>query len=587
MNANRRQIWIMSVFLTMIVLAFGALFWRVFDLKYNDRDAFQERSQRQLSAFGVETPRRGQILDSQGRVLAASIKTYNAFVEPRVLNEYPDQILVTASTLQDILEIPGPEICRMIAESKNPGFVKIKSEISDDQRQLLQAARLRGLGIDPNWDRLYPAGNLTGHLLGFVGADDTGLSGLELRYDNILAGKQGKHFFVVDVGRDPIGAQTTKGNDAEDGLNLVLTVDSVIQRFVHEALQQKMEEYEAESAVAVVMDPWTGGIMAMVSLPDYDPAAFSTTPQDKMRNRALTDPFEPGSIFKPLVATMALDSGMIGYEEKFDCENGQWSKYGGIGEYGNHEYGMLTAREIIIHSSNIGMAKIGLKMGQENLYDGLKLFGFSSRTGIDLPGEEPGLVWSLPKWSRYSVTRIPFGHEVMVTPIQICRAYSILANGGYVVKPHVVRAVVDGQGRIVEDRQPPKGMGYIIKTEVAEWMVQTALSDVVNEGTGDKAKLENCQVWGKTGTANIATDGHYDWKNYVASFVGGAPAEKPAVVVMVSIRKPKRSLGKGYSGGRVAAPVVGAIIENTLRYLGVTEPATTEPVMAESLTAAR
>ena len=197
-------------------------------------------------------------------------------------------------------------------------------------------------------------------------------------------------------------------------------------------------------------------------------------------------------------------------------------------------------REIIIHSSNVGMAKIGLKMGQKKLYDGLKLFGFSSRTGIDLPGEEPGLVWSLPKWSRYSVTRIPFGHEVMVTPLQICRAYSILANGGYIVKPHIVRAIVDGQGSIIEDKQPTKGMGYIIKTEVAEWMVQQALTDVVNEGTGDKAQLENCQVWGKTGTANIAIDGHYDWKNYVASFVGGAPSEKPAVVVLVSIRKPKR-----------------------------------------------
>jgi cell division protein FtsI/penicillin-binding protein 2 len=277
---------------------------------------------------------------------------------------------------------------------------------------------------------------------------------------------------------------------------------------------------------------------------------------------------------------MALEAGAIGYGDKFDCEDGFWAKYGGIGEFGNHQYGLLSVREIIIHSSNVGMAKIGLKMGQKRLYEGLKLFGFSSRTGVDLPGEEPGLVWSLPKWSRYSVTRIPFGHEVLVTPIQICRAYSILANGGYIVKPHIVRAVVDGQGRIIEDKQPTKGMGYIIKTEVAEWMVQKALSDVVNEGTGDKARLENCQAWGKTGTANIAIDGHYDWRNYVSSFVGGAPAKDPAVVVLVSIRKPNRSLGKGYSGGRVAAPVVGEILKNTLRYLGVTETTSEEQPIA-------
>ncbi len=231
----------------------------------------------------------------------------------------------------------------------------------------------------------------------------------------------------------------------------------------------------------------------------------------------------------------------------------------------------MAVCEIIVHSSNIGMAKIGLKMGQRQLYDGLKLFGFSSRTGIDLPGEEPGLVWPLSRWSRYSVTRIPFGHEVLVTPLQICRAYCILANGGYMVKPYIVRAVVDNQGRILEDKQPDRGMGYIIKTEVANWMVRTALSEVVNEGTGQNARLENCQVWGKTGTANIAVDGHYDWRNYVSSVVGGAPAEKPAVVVLVSIRKPNRSLGKGYSGGRVAAPVVHDILQNTLRYLRVIE----------------
>ncbi|RKZ84020.1 MAG: hypothetical protein DRQ39_08805, partial [Gammaproteobacteria bacterium] len=172
MNASRREIWVMSLFLTVIVLVFGALLWRVFDLKYYQRETFQEKSQRQLSAFGIEKPRRGQILDCKGRVLAASVKTYNAFVEPRVLKEYPDQILVTASTLQDILDIPGPEICDIIEQSQNPGFVKLKSKISDQQRQSLRQTRLRGLGVETDWNRLYPAGNLTGHLLGFVGASD-------------------------------------------------------------------------------------------------------------------------------------------------------------------------------------------------------------------------------------------------------------------------------------------------------------------------------------------------------------------------------------------------------------------------------
>ena len=582
-NPLRREIWILGLFLAAMVSVFAGLTWRLVDLKHTQRQAYEESSHRQKTALVPEKPRRGQILDCKGRVLAASVEAYNVFVEPRRLRDYPDQIQVAAASLQEILGTPGPEICRMIDESRNPGYVKIKAGISPDERALVKEIKLPAVGIQTDWDRSYPANRLTGHIVGFVGADNTGLSGLELQYNALLEGTPGQHVFVVDALRRPIAVQAGEGRDAEDGLNLVLTIDSVIQRFVHEALKKKMDEYEAESAVAIVMNPWTGAILAIVSLPDFDPTQFSKTPQDRMRNRVLTDPYEPGSVFKPIVAAIALDAGTIGYNEKFDCEGGFWSKYGGIGEFGNHQYEMLSVREIILHSSNIGMAKIGLKMGQKKLYDGLKLFGFSSRTGVDLPGEEPGLVWSLPKWSKYSVTRIPFGHEVMVTPLQICRAYSILANGGYVVKPHIVRAVVNNRGEIIEDRQPTAGMGSIIKTEVANWMVQKAMTDVVNEGTGDQAKMDNCQVWGKTGTANIAVNGHYDSKNYVASFVGGAPAEKPEVVVLVSIRKPNRSLGKGYSGGRVAAPVVHDILENTLRYMGVIE----EETMADPQIAAR
>lgn len=580
MSSSKRERWVLGFFLIVIIVVFGGLLWRVFDLKYYQRDTFESMSLRQQKAVVNEQPRRGLIFDAKGRVLAASIKTYHAFVEPRVLKEYPDQMLVTAAELQKILGIPGHEICGIIQQSSNPGYVKIKSHITEQQRQQLLQARLRGVGIEPDWVRSYPAEEMTAHILGFVGKDNTGLAGLELQYNSILAGKSGRQVFVVDALRRPIAARAAEQADTENGINLVLTIDSVIQRFVYEALKKKMVEFNAESAVAVVMNPWTGAILAMVSLPDFEPAQFSTTPQDRMRNRVLTDPFEPGSIFKPIVATIGLDSGLIGFHQTFDCEDGFWSKYGGIGEFGNHQYGTLSVQKILIHSSNVGMAKMGLKMGKQQLYDGLKRFGFSSRTGVDLPGEEPGLLWPLSRWSRWSVTRIPFGHEVLVTPLQICRAYSILANGGYIIRPHIVRAIVDHDGQIVEDKQPAAGAGYIISKEVANWMVQTALTGVVNEGTGDKAKLENCQVWGKTGTANIAINGHYDWKNYVSSFVGGAPADKPAVVVLVSIRKPDRTLGKGYSGGRVAAPVVHDILSGTLRYLGVIEEPIANPQMA-------
>lgn len=573
MSPKERRNCLPLCFVGLTVVLFGLLGWRLVHLQFTLHQQYAQSSQRQRSAVVPEQPRRGLILDAKGRILAASSKTYNAFAEPRQLTGDPDQLKQTALQLQGILNQPGWQICQTIGASPNPGYIKVKEQLSHTEKLKIQETRIPGVGIETDWQRYYPAGNLAAHILGFVGAENTGLSGLEMKYESYLAGRQGSRMFVVDNFRRPIGARSADSDDAQDGLNLVLTIDSVLQRFMYEALHKQLQAYEAESAVGVMMNPWTGAVLAMVSLPDYDPDNFSTAPADAVRNRILTDPYEPGSIFKPIVAAVALEAGAIRFDDKFYCENGFWSAYRGIHDFEGHQYGNLSVREIIMHSSNIGMAKIGLEMTKQQLYDGLRLFGFSQRTGIDLPGEDPGLIWSVSRWSKLSITRIPFGHEVLVTPLQICRAYSIMANGGYAVKPHIVRAIVDQDGTVVEDRRPAVKTGYILKPEVAEWMVQKALVDAVREGTGDQAIIEGCQVFGKTGTANIALPtGGYDTRNYVSSFVGGAPADQPAVVLLVSIRKPNRSLGKGYSGGRVAAPVAREILENTLTYLGLLNP---------------
>lgn len=591
MNQYGRERGIPGIFFVLIIAVFTGLTWRIYDLKTNRRSGYVEMSQGQQQAVVPEDPRRGMILDCQGRILAASATAYNVFIDEQYCRKMDlEGVKIVSAGLQEILQIPGCELYEKMDQSKSARFTYLQKGLSQQQYQAVNELRMMarkkpsmygvyaGIGIQEEWKRQYPAGNLTSHLLGFVGRDNKGLEGLELLYDSYLTGSNGKKILVIDALRRPIAEWADASHEVTDGNNLVLTIDSVIQRFVYEAVKQKMQEYEAESAIGVVMDPWTGAILAMVSLPDFEPSEFSTAPQDSKRNRVLTDPYEPGSIFKPIVAAIALDTGAIDYDDIFFCENGFWPKYRGIHDFEHHSYGNLSVREIIMHSSNIGMAKIGLEMSRQQLYDGLRLLGFSEKTGVDLPGEDPGLVWSVRRWSTLSITRIPFGHEVLVTPLQICRAYSIFANGGYAVKPHIVRAVVDNQGNIVEDRQPAFGTAYVMKKEVANWMVQTALSSVVNEGTGDKARLDGCQVWGKTGTANIALPtGGYDTRNYVTSFVGGAPAKDPAVVVLVSIRKPNRSLGKGYSGGRVAAPIVHDILENTLTYLGVLDEGPTEP----------
>ncbi len=555
-------------FLLLAAVAFGLLIWRLFYLQYTQTETFSKISQRQQNAVVPEKAQRGFIVDSRGRLLAASNISYNVFVEPRRLAG-SEAVKDTANQLEKLLGSPAHEICKLIDSAANPGYARIQSDIDVLMRDAVLAARVPAVGIETRWKRYYPAGSLTGHLVGFIGAEQTGLAGVELEYDRVLRGNEGKSVFIVDALRRPIAASLEDRVESRDGQSLILTLDATIQEFVRVALQKKMAEYQAEAAIGIVMNPWTGAILAMVSLPDFDPEDFGRTPPERMKNRILHDVYEPGSIFKPIVATIGLDNGSIGFNDHFYCEDGYWGRYR-IGEFGNHRYGSLSVRDIQVNSSNVGMAKIGLKMGNKKLHAGVRLFGFGEKTGVDLPGEEPGIFHPLNKWSGWSVTRIPFGHEVSVTALQMARAYCILANGGSLVKPHIVRAIVDRNGKITEYKQPSAGIGFIIKPEVAKWMVQTALTAVVNEGTGDQAALKNCQVWGKTGTANIAMPGGgYDTSNYIASFVGGAPADKPAVVVLVSIRRPNRGLGKGYSGGRVAAPVVRDILQNTLPYMGV------------------
>jgi cell division protein FtsI/penicillin-binding protein 2 len=561
----RVKITIVFLLITLIV-SFGLLGVKLYQLGFQQSQDFEQTSLRQQNSTLPLPSLRGMIVDCRGNVLAASNTSDELFIEPRRIPD-PENVKETAMKLQDIVQLPGPEICRLVYESRNPGFASIQSNLTTAQRKAALELKLPGVGVQNQRQRYYPMGSLTGHVVGFIGDDNEGLAGLELKYNELLKGRDGQNVFLVDVARSPIAYRPDQSYPPIDGQSLILTIDSTIQEFVRSAVMAKMKEYQAESAIGIVMNPKTGAILALVSLPDFDPAKFNTEKPQRLKDRILTDPYEPGSIIKPIVAAIALDAGAIGYKQVFYCEDGYWGKYR-IGEFGNHRYGNFTVREILVESSNIGMAKIGLELGQKRLYEGMKLFGFGRKTGIDLPGEDPGLLFPTSKWSGYSVTRIPFGHEILVNSLQIIRAYCILANGGSVITPHIVRAAVDSQGTVTELYKSGSNTGFIIKPQVAHWIVRNALVGVVEEGTGDKAKLEEVQTWGKTGTANIALPtGGYDTESYVASFVGGMPDIDPKVVVMVSIRKPNRALGIGYSGGRVAAPVAGELFKKIFHYL--------------------
>jgi len=501
-------------------------------------------------------------------MLAASSKIRTIFAEPRVIQDAKS----TSTKLAPILDMGAHEICKLIMESKNPGFAKIK--VGAGLEQCSAAGEVYGIGVQSDWQRYYPMRQLAAHIVGFTSVDNRGLGGIELQYDEELSGLGAQNVFFADALRRPIRPfleQAEGSSRVADGVGIILTLDASIQQFARAELVKQYESYEAESAVAIVAEPKTGAILAMVSLPDFDPRDARSADANTLRNRAVCDQFEPGSVLKPIVAAIAIDAGAVGREEKIFCEYGDYRRrgFGRIGEYGNHKFGNLTVREILVHSSNIGMAKIGQKLGRDKLYDGLRLFGFGKKMGIDLPGEAEGLLWPVGKWTGYSVTRIPYGQEISVTAVQLVRAFCILANGGRVVQPYLVKAIVGNNGEIIKLQRPPLTIGYVVKPEVAEWIVTEALVGVVNEGSGKRARLDGWQVFGKTGTANIAKSDErgYSESDYVASFVAGAPAADPAVVVLVSIRRPNIALGKGYTGGTVAAPVAAGILEKTLNYL--------------------
>jgi len=579
-----REVKKIVVVMSLVIVGFFALAGRCVYLQHNRADYYAERCMIQQRSYLPLEPQRGAVLDTRGRVLAASDQIRSIFAEPRIIQDPKE----TATRLASILDMGAHEICGLIVDSNNPGYVTLKKDATVAECEA--ARQVYGIGVEYDWRRQYPMGRLAGHIVGFTSRDNYGLAGIEYTFDRDLRGRGARHTFLVDVKRRPLAFCLADEQDDNDmpthGAGIILTLDATIQQFAREALYKQYKEFEAEAAVAMVADPYTGEILAMVTLPDFDPAETSKTAEkhpELFTNRLLTDQYEPGSIIKPIVAAIALDTKVVNRYETIFCENGNYhgKGFGHIGEY-KRGFGDLTVREILMNSSNIGMAKIGQRLGATRLYEGLTLFGFGRKVGIELPGEAEGLLRPADVWTGYSITRIPFGQEISVTGLQMLRAFCMLANGGHLVHPYIVKSLVRSDGMVVDMRPSTLRIGYVIKPDVAKWMVQDAMTAVVNhpKGTGAKAKLDKWTVFGKTGTAQMAKDGVYLDKSYIASFIAGAPASNPRVVVLISIRRPNVALKKGYTGGTVAAPVAAAILEKTLTYLGVPAEGTPEAAAA-------
>lgn len=488
----------------------------------------------------------------------------------RVIYADPSEVVDlerTAAALAGPLGVPPESLMKSL--DKRSEYVVLLRGATDQQVKALKDIKppVAGLGIQHEPWRVYPMKGLGAHVVGCVGADGRGLEGIELAADKYLRDKPGRRKVYYDALRRPLFQAADSYTPPRDGLHVMLTIDSAIQETTERELSAAVDKFQAENGLAIVMDPNTGAVLALTCYPSFSPEGANDAPAEKRRNRILTDPAEPGSIFKPFVMAAALEAGVTNPNDVIFCHNGLYIT--GRRQLKDHRaYGNLTSTEIISHSSNIGMAILGQRLGNRRMYESLHKQGFGQKTGIDLPGEGVGLFMPLRRWGSYTTTSVPMGHELAVTPIQIITAFAALSNGGRLLQPRVVSKVIDQEGHIVEDRSEPIDKGQVVDAHVCDLLREMMIAVVV-DGTAKAAALDRWTMMGKTGTAQVPRRDRrgYEEGAYLSSFVAAAPATNPRLVGLVMIRKPNRRIA--YYGSTVSAPVIKAIFEQTLSYLNV------------------
>ncbi len=498
-------------------------------------------------------------------MVAGSRQVPSCFIDPKLLDN--DQLADVTKKVSKILELDPNELLCWLNSKRSNRFVWVAREISPEQAQAVRDLKCRALGIQYEWIREYPNEKLAGTIIGFRQKDGQPGGGLELTAAKIISANDGKRVVHADARRRAIWADTELTVPPTDGGNVYISIDVNIQETLQKEVAAAVAEFDAKWGVGVVMNPWTGDILAMCSAPTYDPNQYNITHPSEMVNRAIGSPYEPGSVFKPIMAAAAVEDGTVTYQTMIDCEGGVYNavKGGRISDHGN-SYGPLSLWDVVVHSSNIGMAKLGEKMGNQRLWTIAHQWGFGQKTGVELPGETAGIIRKLEKWDGYSLRRIPFGQEISTSALQLTMAFSAIANGGLLMKPRLIQSVTDSEGNVVWSSKPG-AVRRVLSPSVANQSL-AVLQDVVQNGTGKNCKLENWTSWGKTGTAQVPGPKGYTDGAYTGSFVGGAPVEKPAVVCLISIYCPDRNIG--YYGSTVAAPAVKRVLEKTLTYLNVT-----------------
>jgi cell division protein FtsI/penicillin-binding protein 2 len=605
----------LALLASLMIAVFCGLGYRLVELQVVRHDELRLRAQANTQRVMLREPRRGEIRDVRGNQLATSVPVRVVCADPSIVGErFEEMARVLAPLLNTnemwLAERLRPRVVRtndsreqvfdkyvVLKHSvkvedweriqsvlKNQSFGHDLTKLKRTDKSQLYALRHKAIFTEDEQMRVYPAQALAAHILGYTGASNEGeligVDGIERVMNSKLSGVRGWRQTEKDNRGRELVALRQQDVEARDGLNVVLTIDAGVQHIVETELMEIMAKFSPASVSAIVLRPRTGEILAMGSRPTFDPNQPGKFPVANLRNRMTFDNHEPGSTFKIVSIGAALNAGLTTLGERIDCERGAWTFKGKV-LHDHEHYGLLTVEEVMMKSSNIGSAKIGLRLGDRGLFDYLTAFGFGERTGIPLPGESSGLLIPVKKWDGLTASRVSIGHSAAATPLQMAMAMAAIANGGKLMRPLLVDRLEDSEGRLVLKHQP-QVVREVFKPEVSKQVVETLKRVVSTDGTAEKARLAYYTAAGKTGTAQKIENGQYSHSKYFSSFIGFFPADNPELLIYVCVDEPDKA--KGYYGGQVAAPSFRNIAEKAANYLNIRPEVEKETLPAESRT---
>jgi cell division protein FtsI/penicillin-binding protein 2 len=578
-KADRTRIIIASAVASAIFTGFSA---RLVHIHISKHEEYSRLAAEKHTVRQVIHAKRGMILDRNGEILAANLPVRTVFADASHIKN-PQDLADLADLAASRLELDAKELAEKFATGKKYIVLKrqVPEQVTMDLFEEMRNRKLRGLYSEKDSIRTYPNATMLGHIIGFLNHERKGIQGIERVFDAELAGTGGYRYIERDrTGREIVPYRGLEV-EPEHGRDVRLTIDMHLQAILEEELDATYKELSPETVTAILVDPKTGGILAMGCRPAFDPNNPGGAEPEQMKNRAIIDMVEPGSTFKIVVAAAALNEGKVDEKSSIFCENGRFA-YGGRTLRDHHGYGHMTVHDILVKSSNIGSAKMALMMGADKYYEYVRRFGFGERLGIELPGEIPGLVHPPSRWDKLTITRMPMGHAVAVTPLQIAMSMAVIANGGKLMAPRVVESL-EAQDERGTTTKAPVVLRDVVPEKTARF-VGNALAAVTQPGgTATYARVNGFSVAGKTGTAQkVSPKGGYAAGKYVVSFAGFMPVEDPRFVCLVIVDDAKVPSHLNY-GGLVAAPIFSRICEKAARYLDLTPTLPAIPLMDSSL----